>query len=171
VTALLLETSRLILRQPELNDFPAHAALWSDPRMGEPQSEEQCWIDFHFDAGQWALMKLGYWSVIDKASGRYIGTAGLRYTNRAIDYDGRNMPEMGWGLAANFHGKGLGREAVQAVLGWADAQLPEPQTWCLIQPGNDISIRLARHTGYREAGRVTYREKPMLIFSRARNTP
>jgi RimJ/RimL family protein N-acetyltransferase len=167
----VLETERLILRGPAETDFPAHAALWADPRMAEmAQTEEQSWINFHFNAGQWALMKMGGWAVIEKATGRYIGTAGFQVTNRTIDYPGHTAPEISWGLAVDFHRQGLGREAVGAALAWADAQLPAAHTWCLVAPENHASMALARNVGYLEVQRLDYREKPMVIFARDRKS-
>jgi RimJ/RimL family protein N-acetyltransferase len=167
----VLETERLILRGPERKDFPAHAALWADPRMaGMVQTEEQSWMNFQFNAGQWALMKIGGWAVIEKAGGRYIGTAGFQYTNRTIDYAGRVTPEISWGLAVDFHRQGLAGEAVRAALVWADTQLPDRQTWCLVDCENKASMALAWNVGYLEVQRMDYREKPMVIFARDRKS-
>jgi RimJ/RimL family protein N-acetyltransferase len=171
MTAPVLETTRLILRGPELTDFPAHAALWADPRMallGSAQTREESWVNFQFNAGQWALMNIGCWALVEKSSKRYIGTAGFHYTNRTIDYEGRAAPEISWGIAVDFHGKGLAREAVSAALVWADAQLSDGHTWCLIQPENTASLAMAKDAGYLEAGRRDYRGKPMIVFARNR---
>jgi RimJ/RimL family protein N-acetyltransferase len=171
MTAPVLETERLILRGPMLTDFPAHAALWSDPRMAVfdcTQTEEESWVNFHFNAGQWALKNVGSWSLVEKASGFYMGTVGFQYTNRTIDYEGRNAAEVSWGIAADFHRQGFVREALRTILIWADTNLPETHTWCFIQPDNEASLALAKGEGYVEIQRLDYRGKPMVVLARDR---
>src|SRR5262249_38144001 len=69
----VLETERLILRGHRLEDFAAHAAMWCDERTlrhtgGQPRSEEQLWLRFLRNEGQWGLTGTGMWALEDKAS-------------------------------------------------------------------------------------------------------
>ena len=55
-----------------------------------------------------------------------------------------------------------------AALPWADANITAPQTWCMINEGNEISVKVATRAGYREFTREDYKGSPMRIFTRSR---
>jgi RimJ/RimL family protein N-acetyltransferase len=121
MTVPVLETESLILRGKRLEDFPAHLAMWSDPRtvaiIGHPpRSEEDHWLRFQRHFGQWSLAGYGSWAVEDKASGAYAGSLGFFEAKRAIDVPYRDLPEIGWVVAPQFHNRGYAREGVGAAL-------------------------------------------------------
>jgi RimJ/RimL family protein N-acetyltransferase len=173
--APLLETERLHLRGHTLKDFPAHAAMWSDARTlrhvgGPPRSEEELWTRFLRNVGQWQLMGWGMWALEDKASGAYAGAIGFITAKRTIDIPYRDEPEMGWVIVPDFHGKGFAREAVAKILTWGDANLEAAQSWCMINPVNLASCRVAAGAGFHEAGRAQYKDAEMLTFLRPRRS-
>lgn len=168
-----LETARLILRGFTLDDFPAHAALWADPRTtaffgGYAYDEETCWLRFMRNWGQWAMYGYGYWGIEDKASGRYIGNAGLFNAKRGVDLPYRDLPEAGWVLHPDYHSQGLMPEALTAIFAWADAHIDAPQSWAMINPGNLASQKIAARFGYVRAQDATYKDKPVWTFLRQR---
>jgi RimJ/RimL family protein N-acetyltransferase len=171
--APLLETERLILRDQKLEDFPAHVAMWTDARTlqhihSTARSEEELWTRFLRNVGQWHLTGSGMWALEDKTSGAYAGTVGFIYAKRTMDFAYREAPEMGWVIAPDFHGKGFAREAVARILSWGDAHLEAVLSWCMINPLNLASRKVAAHAGFREAGRSTYQDVEMLTFVRPR---
>jgi len=173
--APLLETERLFLRSHALKDFPAHAAMWTDERTlrhigGPPRSEEELWTRFLRNQGQWQLMGSGMWALEDKTSGAYAGAVGFIYGKRTMDIPYRDEPEMGWVIAPDFHGKGFAREAVAKILSWGDTNLDADQSWCMINPANLASCKVAAAAGFREAGRATYKDAEMLTFLRPRRS-
>ena len=173
--APVLETERLILRGPRVEDFPAHAAMWNDARtlahtQGTPRSEEDLWLRFLRNEGQWQLMNSGMWALEEKASGTYAGSIGFIYAKRAMDIPFRDEPEMGWVLAPDFHAKGFAREAVAKITAWGDTHLDAARSWCMIKPVNLASCKVAVHAGFREAGRAPYKDDEMLLFVRPRRT-
>lgn len=168
-----LETPRLILRGYTLEDFPAHAELWADVRTtaffgGYAFDEENCWLRFLRNWGQWALYGYGYWGVEDKASGRYIGNVGLFNAKRDVAVPYRDLPEAGWALHPDFHGQGLITEALAAVFAWADANMEAQQSWAMINPGNVISQKVAARFGYVRAQDSEYKGKPVWTYLRPR---
>src|ERR1043166_7856921 len=121
----VLETERLILRAPRLEDFPAHFIMWSDPRTvryfdGHSYSEEDSWLRFVRNLGQWFLFGFGNWGVEEKISGRYVGSVGFFLAKRPFAAPGRDDPEAGGVIAPNQPGKGYAREAMAAAILWAD---------------------------------------------------
>lgn len=169
----VLDTDRLILRGTRLDDFPAHLAMWSDPRTmryfdGHSYSEEESWLRFVRNHGQWALFGFGNWGIEEKRSGLYIGSVGFFLAKRPFDTPWRDDPEAGWVIAPDHCGKGYAREAMAAAISWADAHIAAARTWCMINAGNDISVKVATRAGYGEYGPADYKGSPMRIFTRNR---
>ena len=167
----VLETPRLRLRGHEAGDFEASATMWADAAVvrhisGKPSSLEESWSRFLGYAGHWQVLGFGYWVVQDRHSGDFLGEAGFADFRRAIEpaLDGR--PEAGWVLKAAAHGQGIATEAVRCMTAWADAALPRHPTVCIVAPGHDASIRVARKAGFSDAGTATYRGVPTLILER-----
>src|SRR5919198_4635363 len=85
----VLETERLRLRAHQAADLDACAAMWADPLVtrhigGRPFSREETWSKILRYAGHWALTGFGYWAVVDKASGTYIGEGGFADFKREV---------------------------------------------------------------------------------------
>lgn len=170
-----LETERLFLRAPQLDDFPHHAAMWAHPRTtrdfdGYMYDEELCWLRFQRALGQWHLFGFGLWSLEEKASGRYLGSVGFFCGKRAIEVPYRDAPEAGWVIVPDRHGEGLAREALAAAFGWADANIEAPQTWCMINPANMTSKKIAEFFGFHRALDAQYKDKPVETYLRPRGT-
>jgi RimJ/RimL family protein N-acetyltransferase len=171
----VLETERLILRGHRLDDFPAHAAMWTDARtlahtQAIARSEEELWLRFLRNQGQWQLMGTGMWALEHKASGTYAGSMGFIYAKRAMHVPFRDEPEMGWVIAPDFHRKGFAREAVAKITAWGDTNLDAAQSWCMIKPVNQASCKVALGAGFREAGRAPYQDAEMILFLRPRRS-
>jgi ribosomal-protein-alanine N-acetyltransferase len=59
--------------------------------------------------------------------------------------------EIGYGLAPSVRGRGLGRQAVQALLAWVRAQ-GAMRVRAEVLPGNEASLRLLRGVGFEVIG-------------------
>jgi RimJ/RimL family protein N-acetyltransferase len=166
-----LETDRLIMREYRLEDFSPHMAMWDDPRTTRyfshhAHGEEEHWLRFLRNFGLWALLGYGYWGLEDKASRRYIGAVGFFQAKRPLDVPCRDLPEAGWVIAPDFHGRGLVREALTAALNWADTHILAPESWCMINVQNEISRRVAEWAGYRQTTMTDYKGAPVWILTR-----
>lgn len=169
----VLETKRLILRAPQLADFPDHAAMWAHPRTtrdfdGYIFEEEMCWLRFQRAIGQWHFFGYGMWAIEEKQGGRYLGSVGFFHGKRAIEVAYRDAPEAGWVIVPDRHGEGLVREALAAAFAWMDANIEEPQSWCMINPANLASKRIAAIFGFRRATDAQYKGKPVETYLRPR---
>ena len=131
-------------------------------------NEEDVWLRFLRNFGQWHLFGYGYWGVEDKASGRYIGVVGFFNARRAMDIPYRDAPETGWVIAPDFHGRGLASEALKAAMAWGDLHIEAPESWCMIAPDNVISQKAAVRAGYRRASDTQYKGEAVLTFRRPR---
>lgn len=169
----VLETERLRLRAHRLDDFDDSAALWADPIVtrfigGKPSTREESWMRLLRNVGHWPLLGFGYWVVEDKALSRIVGEIGFFEMKREIEPAFEGVPEAGWVLAADAHGKGFATEAVTAVLSWGDGHFAGKSSACIINPENTASIRVAEKCGYREFARTTYKGAPIIQYRRER---
>ncbi len=170
-TAPTLETERTILRAHALDDFDAYARMWADPTVcrfigGKARTREESWMRFLRHAGLWSLIGYGYWAIEDKASGHFIGEAGFHDMKRDIKPSLEGIPEAGWVLAPEAHGKGIASEVVGRALAWADTTVGKDRTVCIIDPENESSIKVASKVGYKEILRTTYHDVPTILFER-----
>jgi RimJ/RimL family protein N-acetyltransferase len=172
-TAPDLETERLILRPPQVSDLADSTTLWGDAEVvrhigGRIFSPEEVWARVLRYIGHWAAMGYGYWTVRERATGRFVGEVGLADHHRDIQPPLGDDPEAGWVLATASHGRGFATEAMRAVLAWSDRTLAAPRTVCLIDEANAASVRVAEKLGYRERVRTTYKGDPAIVMERPR---
>jgi RimJ/RimL family protein N-acetyltransferase len=165
-----LSTERLILRASRQDDFAGMCALWSHPEViryitGTPSTPDVTWARLLRRAGHWQMLGWGGWTVELRASGEFVGEVGFGDYKRDITPALGSRPEAGWLLLPQFHGQGLGTEAVLAAHIWADAHFNQP-TVCLIDPPNHASIRLAKRAGYRGTVETEFNGEPCLIMER-----
>jgi RimJ/RimL family protein N-acetyltransferase len=166
-----LETDRLILRCHTLDDFADSLAMWSDPEVvryigGRSFNDEEVWARLLRYAGHWALLGFGYWVVVEKRTGQFIGEVGFADFRREVEPPLDGTPEIGWCLAPRAHGQGYATEAVRAAITWGDSHFGAIRTVCLIAPENTPSLRVAEKSGYQETCRTTYKGQPILILHR-----
>jgi len=166
-----IETERLLLRGHCVEDFADCLALWSDPEVtrfigGKPSTPEEVWARLLRYAGHWSLLGFGYWVVTERATGRFLGEVGFADFRREIEPSLEGVPEIGWVLTPQGHGRGYATEAARAALAWGDAQFGRARTACIIAPENAASIRVAVKCGYREFRRTTYKDRPTIMYVR-----
>lgn len=166
-----LETERLILRGPDLSDFEAMKRLFADPDHarftgGKPASGEEVWARLLRYMGHWTAFGFGSWSIFDKVSGAYMGSLGPTYFNRDIEHSLTHLPEFGWGLCPTVWGRGYASEALKAALDWSDQTLTAEAVFCIIDPDNHASHRLAEKMGFVEVERTSYHDAPTVVRRR-----
>lgn len=146
-----LTTERLSIEPMSRAHWEEYAAAWADPRMtafigGEPRSRNISWGKMLQGIGMWSLFGYGYWSFIERATGRFAGNGGLAQFERGIP-ELESFPEAGWAFTPDVWGKGFATEAMTAILDWADANaLGEIR--CIIDIGNSASHNVASKLGF-----------------------
>ncbi len=173
-TAPVLETDRLRLRAHRLDDYETLLAIWSDPRVyrhigGKPSTAQDAWARLLRYNGLWGLLGYGYWAIEEKASGRMVGDIGYADFHREIVPSLQGMPELGWVLAPDAHGRGYASEALAAISAWGQRNFGAHRSVCIIAPDNTASIRLAAKAGFTLWCETTYHGEPTLMF--IRDTP
>jgi RimJ/RimL family protein N-acetyltransferase len=171
----VLDTERLTLRRPRLEDFEESFAMWGDPKVtryigGKPSTSEEMWGRLLRNVGHWELMGFGFWVVREKSTGRFVGEVGV-FRRDVAPSSGGTAKEAGWALAPWAHGKGFATEAVRAALGWAEGRFGPERVVCIIEPENEASLKVAHKCGFREFSRGTYQGTPMHFFERVPGTP
>jgi RimJ/RimL family protein N-acetyltransferase len=149
--------------------------MWSDPQVvrhmgGRPLGSEEVWRRLLAYAGLWSVAGHGYWLIEEGSSGRFVGEAGLGDFRRGLGPDFDGAPEGGWTLSPWAHGQGFAREAMGAILAWADDALKARRSVCIIDPENDPSLRLAARLGYVEFERRPYRGEASVLLARVAPT-
>ncbi|MBY0423953.1 MAG: GNAT family N-acetyltransferase [Parvularculaceae bacterium] len=154
--SIVLETPRLKLRPIAAEDFEPYAAMMAAPAVarfltldGAPQSRANAWRAFASLVGHWTIRGYGMFSMIEKASGRWVGRAG------PWNPEGWPQIECGWGVAPEFWGKGYAPEAATAAIDWTFAARPElVRIISLIAAANANSQAVARKIGERNTGEI-----------------
>jgi ribosomal-protein-alanine N-acetyltransferase len=110
-------------------------------------------IDTH-----WHSRGFGDWGVIEKATGRLIGFAGLHYIEA--------MPEVNVGYAFEraMWGRGFASETCRAVLAFGFQEVRLEQIVAVIAPANEASIRVAERCGLRLWKRFRWTGRDRLAY-------
>ncbi len=132
---------------------------------GKPRSRQDAWFALLRGAGKWTLKGYGYWVVTDRQTGRFLGETGFAGFQRRLDTDLISGPEAGWAFAPEAWGRGIAAEAVLAAHQWLD-QSRAQASFCVIEPGNLASIRVAGKAGYRWAGKTLRAGAEVSAYSR-----
>jgi RimJ/RimL family protein N-acetyltransferase len=146
-----LVTGRLVLRGFTEADLDAYAAMQADPEVmrhlgvgpaaGKPRTREESWTGMALLMGQWALKGYGTFAVEDRATGRFLGRAGI------LDLAGWPEPELAYAFARDAWGQGYATEACRAALDWAWRHMAAERIVSFIKPGNAASERVAARLG------------------------
>ena len=147
-----LETDRLILRPPEERDLDGFAELMADEEaarfVGGVQGRAGAWRGMAAMAGSWALRGYGMFSVVEKASGRWVGRLGPW---QPVGWPGA---EVGWGLVPGAWGRGYATEGAAAAIDWAFDALGWDDVIHCIAPANTPSARVAGRLGSARRGQA-----------------
>ena len=150
VDDLRVETPRLILRAPRLEDLDPWAAMMADPEtarfIGGTAPRAVTWRALMTMIGAWHANGFAMFSVIEKSTGRWIGRVGPWMP------EGWPGSEIGWTVIREYWGRGFATEAAAASIDWAFDHLGWTQIIHSIAPDNAASQRVARKLGSRHRG-------------------
>ncbi|MEM9249058.1 MAG: GNAT family N-acetyltransferase [Pseudomonadota bacterium] len=137
----MLETDRLRLRAPRMDDLPLWTRIWTDPAGANTTTEESAWENFCTYVAGWTLHGHGLWSVERKEDGIHVGFVllGLEW--------GDDAPELGWALSPDHRGQGYATEAATAAREHALALFGPGVVVSYIAEANTASANVADRLG------------------------
>ncbi|HEY1033370.1 MAG TPA: GNAT family N-acetyltransferase [Pseudoxanthomonas sp.] len=170
LSELQLDTPRLLLRLPRREDYEAWAAFATDEEtmryIGGTQARSPAWRSLAATLGSWHLQGFGMFSVIEKATGRWIGRVG------PWQPEGWPGTEVGWSIAREAWGHGYAPEAATASVDWAFDHLGWEDVIHTIDPQNANSKAVAAKLGstYLRMDRLPepHHEKPVEVWGQTR---
>jgi RimJ/RimL family protein N-acetyltransferase len=149
---LQLQTPRLLLRPLRLEDFDAWAAFMDDEIatkfIGGRQARSTAWRSFMTMSGCWHMTGIAMFSVIEKATGKWVGRLGPWYP------EGWPQEEIGWGIAREHWGKGYASEGAAAAMDYAFDVLGWDHVIHCIDENNLASQGVAQKLGSKYLRRV-----------------
>ena len=152
LSSLKLETPRLLLRPPRMEDFDAWASFMADEvatkYIGGTQVRALAWRTFMGMCGCWHMTGIAMFSVIEKASGKWVGRLGPWFP------EGWPEAEIGWGIAREHWGKGYASEGAAAAMNYAFDVLGWDHVIHCIDEKNLASQGVAKKLGSRYLRRV-----------------
>ncbi|MEV6123303.1 GNAT family N-acetyltransferase [Streptomyces sp. NPDC052077] len=143
-----LRTDRLVLRRWRDSDLEPWAAMNSDPEvrehLGDLLTREQSDASVaRFQAG-FDQRGYGFWAVQSRATGEFIGFAGLDQVDDGMPFSG---VEIGWRLARSAWGRGYATEAALAGLAFGFETLGLPEILAVTTAANLRSRGVMRRIG------------------------
>lgn len=155
VTIPTLLTPRLTLRALRAEDLDAFAAMHANPAVmktlgtGVTRTRAETWDGMARMLGQWHLRGYGMFAVVETASGRFIGRAGILHPYEWTE------PELAYGLDEPYWGRGYASEAASILHRWAFLQKQLTSLVSYVLPGNERSRRVLEKLGATCEGMVT----------------
>lgn len=140
----VLETERLTLRAPVIEDFAPYAEIAASPEgryLTDDQTRQSAWLDFAQMTATWLLRGHGLWTVTDRRSGDILGFFLIGFE------PGDHEPELGYMLVPGARGRGIAAEAALAVRDHAFGTAGLPSLVSTVDADNAASNRLAERLG------------------------
>lgn len=149
-----IETERLLLRVPKHEDFERYAELFCDAEaarhIGGGMERSDAWRRFLQMPGAWAVQGFAMFSLVEKATGLWVGQAG------PWQPDGWPGTEVGYALHPAAWGRGYATEACTAAIDWAFDTLEWTDVIHCIAPANTGSQKVAQRLGSKVLGKAKF---------------
>ena len=141
-----IDTARLCLRAPGIEDFPIYARFMFDEpgaSAGKADLDEAAWLDFCQLVAGWNLRGFGSWTVESRADGTPVGAIVINHEH------GDPEVEIGWVLTPEGEGQGYATEAASRALDYAFGPMGFATLVSYIDHANEGSMAVARRLGAR----------------------
>ncbi len=156
-----ITTERLILRPFSEGDLDALAAMNADPKVlqyiGELQDRAAAFRTMCAYMGHWDLRGYGPWAVEERATGAFVGRAGLTRFEPWTDV------EVGYALVPSAWGKNYASEMAARSLRYAHEVVGARGVTSHILAGNAAAVRVAERLGARYAYDADLRVKDTTV--------
>lgn len=156
---LFLETERLVLKLPTAADFADLLALRADRDVmryigdGSTHQPEQVERFLTIAMAYQERHGIGFCSVFEKASGEFVGQAGLFH----LGFDDTQPDiEVAYRLLPKFWGKGYATELTKALIHWGFTHLPVKKLVAAAHSNNLASQHVLKKSGFIPMGTVRW---------------
>jgi ribosomal-protein-alanine N-acetyltransferase len=165
---IILETSRLLLREMTLDDLDFVAAMLADPEVMRyyprccSREESEAWI--RRQRVRYATDGFGFWLAVARKTGEPAGQAGLLMQ----DLEGVMRVGLGYLMHRPFWRRGLAYEACTDIFEHAFETRGMGRIVSPIRPENEPSRRLAEKLGMIPERQIEYAGFQHIIYTRSR---
>ena len=146
--AYFLTSARLGFSAWTLDDLPLALALWGDPEVtrltGGPFTPARVSERLVKEINNLERHGIQYWPIFLRETGEHVGCCGLQPRDPA-----NGICEIGFQLRRAWWGRGLARDAAQAVIAHAFTALDIRALFAGHHPANDASRRALESLGFR----------------------
>ncbi len=173
-----IETERLLLRKPRLEDAADLAVAYADPETvryigdGSTATREQVEQGIAFWLERWEANGVGLFSMERHEDGRVIGRSGFLVWDGGAwevanfaDAGERAEVELGWLVAREHWGQGYATEAALAMRDWGIAERGFTRLISIIGHSNARSVRVAEKIGERYERDIVPWGKPAMLYA------
>jgi RimJ/RimL family protein N-acetyltransferase len=176
---LSLETDRLLLRAPAIEDAEALAPMYADPEVmrfvgdGHTLTRAETERSVRRMIERWEADGFGLFTTVRKEDGAVIGRVGLLVwntetwepTTRAAGANSPTEVEVGYTLGREFWGQGYATEAAGAARDYALGKLGAERLIALIIHGNTASENVARKLGLERERTIVLGRREAQLFA------
>jgi RimJ/RimL family protein N-acetyltransferase len=164
VTATVLTTERLILRQIGVDDLGPHMALLNTPavmeHLGGVQPRAVIAAKHEASRASFAAHGFGFMLMVERASGAIVGHCGLRHVAHPLAPNPQDH-EIGWVVRADRWRRGYAHEAMRAVIDWGFGTHHAPRIVAITTQINVGSWRLMEKLGMIRAAELDFNDPAM----------
>jgi ribosomal-protein-alanine N-acetyltransferase len=148
-----METTSLILRRPEKEDFERFFEINKDPQTNlynpsGPMSFAKAENMFKKMMDHWEQYHFGGWTIIAKESKSIIGFGGLSYKM----YGEEEKLNLGYRFAVEAWGKGYATQFTKKAIDLGFTDIGEEEIFGLVRPDNIASIKVLEKAGMTQIG-------------------
>lgn len=174
----VITTARLELFRPQAGDLEGLFQILARPEtrrfLGPTDaSKADSFSRLLRNAGSWSLYGYGVFIVRLKGQQGILGSCGVFHSYRGFgagteDMGMNDVPEAGWIVNPDHWGQGYAREAMDAALGWFEAEHGPQRIACMIEEGHGVSQRLAAALGFAAYARQEADDEPtpLILYER-----
>lgn len=152
----ILDTDRCIIRETTVEDVDIFYELYADREITEyleplfEDRDEEIEYTKSYIKNVYEFYGFGMWTVVEKATNKVIGRAGISYR------EGFVLPELGFMIGKKYQRQGYAYEVCSAIANYMYENYDMEEIQIFIEPQNTPSILLAK-----KLGAVLYKEQGM----------
>lgn len=163
--ANIIETERLYLREFTPDDWNNIKNIISDPitmkYYQKPYDDNGVdrWLNWSLQ--NYSRFGFGWWAIILKENGKFIGDCGVTFQN----IDNELLPEIGYHVDKDFHRKGYGFEAANAVKNYMFKNYSYEKLYSYTTSLNIPSQKLAMKNGMKKVKEYSDGDEILYVYS------